>query len=840
MRKFISITILGIVFAILGPDAYSQAPKKPTSAEILLALKKLNVLGSALYVAAHPDDENTRLITYLSNERLVYAAYLSVTRGDGGQNLIGPEIREGLGIIRTQELLAARRRDGGTQFFTRANDFGYSKTAEETLRFWDKDKVLADVVWAIRKFRPDVIITRFPPDSRGGHGHHTSSAILAEEAFDIANDKNTYPNQLKYVRPWQPIRILTNTGRWWNTSITADTEGIVVADVGVFNPLLGQSYTEIASESRSQHKSQGFGSTGSRGSTLEFLEFRKGDEAEDDLFEGIDITWTRVNGGAKIASQIQSVIEAYDFSIPSKIVPELLNIRKNVAKLKDEFWRNRKLNEIDNIIKSSMGMYLEAVANDYSFTPGDSIEINIEAINRSGIPAKLLKVVLNGHERDTVTNLELENNERVRFPFKAKLNAMPFSQPYWLVQEPELGMYNVDDQLKIGLPENDPSITVKYSIEVDGQTLEFEVPVIYKWTDPVGGELYRPLEITPPVFVNLNQNTIVFANDKPQEINVLVKSGRKDVEGSVSLSLATGWKIEPTSIDFSLAEKGEEKTITFSVYPPKEQSEAMLEVHAKVGDKSFNNSLVRIAYDHIPTQTLFPVATAKVVKLEIEKKGETIGYIMGTGDDIPASLEQIGYQVWNMKDDEITSANLETLDAVILGVRALNANDRIKFYMPKLLDYVKDGGTLIVQYNTSRRVKTDKFSPYPLKLSRDRVSEETAEIRILDADHPVLNTPNKITSKDFDGWVQERGLYFPNEWSEEFTPILSSNDKNEKPKDGGLLVAKYGEGYYIYSGYSWFRQLPAGVPGAYRLFTNMISLGKKNPPPNTKLSRSNK
>jgi len=840
MRKFISFAAVVIVVASLGTHSYSQAPKKPTSAEILLALKKLNVLGTALYVAAHPDDENTRLITYLSNEKLIYTAYLSVTRGDGGQNLIGPEIREELGIIRTQELLAARRRDGGTQFFTRANDFGYSKTAEETLSFWEKDKVLADVVWAIRKFRPDVIITRFPPDSRGGHGHHSLSALLAEEAFDIANDPKIYSDQLKYVKTWQPKRILLNTGRWWNQSITAETEGIIAIDVGVFNPLLGQSYTEIASESRSQHKSQGFGSTGTRGSTMEFLEFRKGKKAEDDLFEGIDITWNRVKGGEKIASLIQSVIKEYDFSKPSKIVPDLIDIRKKVAALKDEFWRNRKLNEIDNIIKYSMGLYLEAAANDFSFTPGDSIEINIEAINRSGIPAILTKVVLNGHDRDTVTNLELKNNQRVRFPIKAKLNGMPFSQPYWLVNKPEAGMYNVDDQLKIGLPENDPSLTAMYSIEIDGQTLDYEIPVIYKWRDPVGGELYRPLEITPPVFVNLEQNVVVFANDNPQEINVLIKSGRKDVEGSVSLNLPPEWKIEPAAIDFSLTEKGEEKTVTFSVFPPKEQSESILEVHAQIGGKIFNNSLVRIVYDHIPTQTLFPVSHAKVVKLQIEKKGETIGYIMGTGDDIPASLEQIGYQVWTIKEDEITAQNLESLDAVILGVRALNANDRIKFYMPLLLDYVKAGGTLIVQYNTSRRLKTNEFSPYPLKLSRDRVSEETAEIRILDADHPVLNTPNKITSKDFDGWVQERGLYFPNEWSDEFSPILSSNDTNEDPKDGGLLVAKYGDGYYIYSGYSWFRQLPAGVPGAYRLFTNMISLGNKNSPKNTKLSRTNK
>ncbi|MEO1050675.1 MAG: PIG-L family deacetylase [Bacteroidota bacterium] len=836
IKRLVAVLLL----AILLTPTFAQKPHKPNAAELKLALKKLNVLGSALYVAAHPDDENTRMITYLANEELVNTAYLSMTRGDGGQNLIGPQIRELLGIIRTQELLAARRVDGGQQFFTRANDFGYSKSPEETVQIWDKEQVLSDVVWAIRKFRPDVIITRFPTDGRGGHGHHTTSAILAGEAFDLVGDKTKFPDQLAYVDVWQPKRLLLNTGRWWNSSINENTPGVVTVDVGKYNTLLGKSYTEIASESRSQHKSQGFGSTGRRGQAKEFLEYTAGDRAQNGLFDGINLTWTRIEGGDKVQPLVEQAISNFDLEQPAKSVAELVKIRKMIQTIPDDgYWKEKKTVEVDQLIKGCMALYLEVSASDYYATPGGAIEFNHELINRSDVAVKVLGLKVAQVNMDSALNMSLENNIPVRFKQKVALpKNIEYTQHYWLSEPGTLGMYEVKDRLNIGKAENDPAMNVEYLLEIEGERITYKMPLIYKWNDPVGGELYRPFEVTPPVFSNISEDVYIFAANDPKPIRVTVKAGKANLKGNVQLDLPKGWKSNPVTAAFDLTLKGEEQLIEFSVLPPKKQESAEVGVIASVDGEKYQNSLVSIEYDHIPIQTLFPKASAKLVKLNIEKRGNVIGYIQGAGDKIPESLRNIGYEVWEMKDDEITPENLQNLDAVILGVRVLNTQDRAKFYMKDLLSYAENGGTLIVQYNTNFRLKTNEFAPYDIKLSRDRVTVEEAEVRILKPNHPVINGPNKITEKDFDGWVQERGLYFPNDWSQEYEAILSSNDPGEDAKDGGLLVAKYGKGYYVYTGYSWFRELPAGVPGAFRIFTNLISLGNEEnkKPQNTNLS----
>ena len=833
--------IFSLITLVISLNTFSQAPKSYTSSEILLKLKKLNVLGNVLYVAAHPDDENTRMITYLANHRLFNTAYLSMTRGDGGQNLIGPEIRELLGIIRTQELLSARRRDGGFQFFTRANDFGYSKSAEETLKIWDKEQVLSDVVWTIRKFRPDVIITRFPPTRRAGHGQHESSAILAEEAFDIAGDASKYPEQINLVEPWQPKRLLLNTGRWWSNDINADDPGISTVDVGAYNPLLGNSYTEIASESRSQHKSQGFGSVSSRGIELEYLESKKGDPAETDLFEGIDTSWNRVKGGAGIAKMVNELLAGFDPTYPYKSMKPLLDLRNEVSKLKDPIWREIKVAEIDEIIKAITGLFIEVRTDTYSYTHGDSIKTSLEIVNRSPVKLTLVDVTFKELGQSITLNKEITGNEEIMEDFKTILpKGIEYSQPYWLRDEGSLGMYSVQNRELIGKPENDPALMAYFKFTVNNQPLNYAIPFVYRWRDPVKGEQYRPVEITPPVFLNLDQPVYMFADDTPKQVSVLVKAGKDNLQGNVTLNVPDSWSVIPPSKQISLEKKGEESRLIFMLSPSKNQESVEIIASATIEEGTYNNSLVRISYDHIPIQTLFSKASATAVKLDIEVRGKQIGYIMGAGDAVPESLEQIGYTVQLLQDEDINADNLKNLDAVILGIRALNTNDRIPFQMPLLFDYVKEGGNLIIQYNTSRRLKTNNFSPYEIKLSRLRVAEEDAEIRILAPDHPVLNTPNKISAKDFDNWVQERGLYFPEEWAKEFTAILSSNDTGEDPKDGGLLVAKYGEGYYIYSGYSWFRELPAGVPGAFRLFANMISLGNNENPNNLKLGRKEK
>lgn len=836
-------TTLSIVLTSIAFIVSAQPQKSYTSSEIYLRLQKLNVLGSVLYIAAHPDDENTRMITFLENEGLVSAAYLSMTRGDGGQNLIGPEIREQLGIIRTQELLAARRRDGGEQFFTRANDFGYSKNAEETQEIWDRDLVLADIVWTYRIFRPDVIITRFPANGGGGHGHHTTSAILAVEAFELSGDPSIYSEQLKFVDVWQPERIFTNTGRWWNTSITSEDEGVVTIDVGQYNPLLGQSYSEIAAVSRSQHKSQGFGSTGSRGEQEEFLELINGGVVNDDLFEGIDITWNRVKGSGNISSKISNIVSGFIIDNPEQSISALLEVRKIISQLEDPFWVPKKLLEIDELIRMCGGLYLEVVASQYYVVPDQELNLRVEVTNRSGIQTRLKMISVENIIESYNLDLPGNNSEFVELNVKLPVDK-PISNPYWLNHTGSLGMYIVNNQKLIGKPENDPAIQAELVIEIDGTLLNYRIPVVYKWNDRVKGELRRRVEVIPPVLIQIENSVVIFPSSNPKKIDVKVTAGKVDITPKVQLNLPPNWKSEPVHQMVSMHERLETKTVSFMVSPPDQQEEFNLVATAELEGRKYDRGISTISYDHIPIQTLFPEANSKLVRLDIRKRGATIGYIMGAGDAMPASLEQIGYNVWEMNIDDISPENLAGLDAVIMGIRALNTHPELKNNKETLLNYVNSGGTLIYQYNTSRGIDWEDFAPYEIgftgRSSDSRVSVEEAEITILKPNNEVLNSPNKITSKDFEGWVQERGLYFPSTWSGEYEAILSSHDPGEDPKNGGLLVARYGDGYFVYTGYAWFRQLPAGVPGAFRLFANIISLGNKEKPDKTALNSTNK
>lgn len=818
------IAISAILCALLLQPISAQEFGRFKPGEIRQKLERLNVLGSVLYVAAHPDDENTRLIAYYANEELMRTGYLAATRGDGGQNLIGPEIREGLGVIRTQELLGARRTDGGQQFFSRANDFGYSKTPEETFTIWDREEVLADFVWVFRKFRPDIVITRFDSDGVS-HGHHTASAILAREAFKMAGDAKAFPEQLAYVSVWQPKKIFWNTGRWWFRN-EADTAGLAKISVGGYNPLLGQSYGEIAAKSRSMHKSQGFGSSGSRGDEVEYLKQWGGNVAASP-FADIDTSWDRVEGAKEVAFLINKAIEEYDERRPWEIMESLVLARRALSNIDDVFWKNVKQKEIDELIIGISGLYFSLNATMDSYTPGDSITIVVEAVNRSPVDIRLSQIKFNPWINPITFKTALLNNK----PFSADLNFQlptntPYSHPYWLVEQSQLGMYTVNDQESIGMPENNPPIYGEVTIDVGGELINFQLPVKYKRTDPVDGEVITPITIGPPVMMNVDVGVLVFGDESSKQVEVRVIAGKNNVEGDLSLELPKGWNASPKNQSFRLTRKGEEQMYSFSITPSKKSSVGVVKSVAKVDGRSYSKGRTIIDYDHIPKQTLYPESNVKVVKLDLVKKGNRIGYIQGAGDAIPENLRQVGYQVEELEKDDIDLNNLEKYDAVILGVRAFNTVDWLGYKNKELFEYVKNGGNVIVQYNTNRGLVTNEIAPYKLVLSRDRVAVEDAPVTILAEDHPLIKGPNKIKAEDFDNWVQERGLYFADDWADEFTPLFSSNDPGESPKNGGLLVAKYGEGYYIYSGYSWFRELPAGVPGAYRIFVNMISIGK--------------
>ncbi|MBS1949951.1 MAG: hypothetical protein OJF59_002407 [Cytophagales bacterium] len=817
------------LFFIISFLSLSQPPLQPSASVIKLHLKKLNFLGSVLYVAAHPDDENTRAISYFISDQLAATAYLSITRGDGGQNLIGPEIRDQLGLIRTQELLAARKIDGGEQFFTRANDFGFSKNAKETFEIWNKNEILSDVVKVYRQFQPDVVIDRFPPDERAGHGHHTASAILAQEAFDKSGDANYLPEQVKEFGAWQPKRLFTNTGRWWNQTINENTPGVVTINVGTYNPLLGKSYSEIAAESRTQHKSQGFGSSGRRGDAPEFFEWVKGEKADHSIFDGVNTTWSRIKGGETVIPLVDQAIATFRDEDPSASVPQLLKIRSAIRALPASVWKSRKENEVNQLIQDCLGLFVEATTTSYWSAPGEKVKMAFEVINRSKNVVSLTGIHSSQFSFDSTCSASLPGNVLLNLKTEKSLNKnLEYSDPYWLKKAHSKGIFSVDNRAFIGKPENPPAILFVFTFSLTDEKFQVSVPLVYKKTDPVKGELIRPFAVVPPVFVNLDKKEYLFSNQSPQVVKVLLKSVIENFSGKISLRLPSGWRVEPASQVVQLSKKEEEQLFLFKVYSGKEEGVEQIEALVDVNGIEFDRSLQLVEYDHIPTQVLLPKASAKAMRLNLKKEGSRVAYIMGAGDEIPVSLRNMGYDVWEMTDDEITPSNLKKVDAVVLGVRVLNTNDRIRFFMPALLNYVKEGGALVMQYNNNYElhIDADKFSPYPLTLSRDRVTQEDSEVRMLKPDHPILNFPNKITLKDFDGWVQERGLYFPSKWAAEYEALLSMNDAGEPARDGSLLVAKYGEGYYVYTTLSFFRELPEGVPGAYRLFANIVSVGK--------------
>ena len=822
-----------VLLCCISLQINAQKPKKPSSSEIYEQLQQLNFLGTALYLAAHPDDENTALISYLANDIHARTGYLALTRGDGGQNLIGPEIRELLGVIRTQELLAARRTDGGEQRFTRANDFGYSKNPGETLEFWEKEEVLRDVVWAIRKFKPDVIINRFDHRSPGStHGHHTLSAMLSVQAFDLTGDASVFSDQLELTQTWQPKRLFFNTSWWFYGSAEAfekaNKDNLVSVDVGSYYPAYGLSNTEISALSRSQHKSQGFGNTGSRGEQIEYLELLKGDLPDDgNLFSGIDTSWNRVEGGSEIEKILEEVVTNYDFQNPAASLPGLLKAYPLIKNLKDTHWRELKLNQITQVIKACAGLYLEAAAGQQTATANENIKLNLEAINRSDFPIQLQSVVLLPSGKRIEVSEVLAFNTNFNKQIELNTGNADLTTAYWLKNEGSVGMYKVSDPELIGLPETPHQFKAIFNVQIGDVAIPIQTDLIYKYNDRVDGEVYEPFEIVPQASVAVKDPVIIFANAQPKMITAEVTAYTSNLTGQVALQVPEGWQVSaPQQID--IAQKGETKTIDFKVTPPANASEGELKPQLQISGKTITTKTVTIDYDHIPLQTLVMPSTNKLVRLDIAKKGNYIGYIAGAGDVIPESLQQIGYTVVTVDPSQITAENLSEFDAVVMGVRAYNVIEELQYKQPILLDYVKNGGNMIVQYNTARGFDFSNLGPYPIHLSSDRVTDENSKVTILDPTAEILNYPNKITQNDFEGWVQERGLYFPDTYDPAYKPVIAISDEGEKASDGSLLVAKYGEGHYIYTGLSFFRELPAGVSGAYRLFANMLSVGKND------------
>lgn len=848
--------------------------------EIREALERLNTLGSVMMIGAHPDDEREQVLAYLALGRHVRTAYLSLTRGEGGQNLIGPEQGDELGIIRSQELLASRRIDGAEQYFTRAIDFGFSKTADETLQKWDRNKVLGDVVYNIRRFRPDVVILVFSGTPRDGHGHHQASSILGREAFSLAGDPTKFPEQLAYVQPWSPKLLMMNAGfpgggqnkgkGGKNKADDTPPADRLNLDVGVYSPELGASFGEIGGASRSANRTQGTGAAETKGSQLAPLETISGDKATKDLFENLDITWNRLPGGTAVGEIVKQAVDSFVPARPEALLPQLVKARPLIAAIvastKDPM-AERKLKELDDTIALCSGLSLEAQADKAAVSPGATLRVNFTAIQRLPNQVALTGIRLTGMDGAPTVNLAptvLANNQPSRYNASFTIpENQPYTQPYWLAQPKDGALYTVPDPRDIGLPENTPALTAHFRVQIAGTEIELTRPVQYRYVDRVFGEQVRPFTVIPPVAVSLAESALVFGDAKPRRIEVAVKSNGGKVAGDLRLDVPAGWTATPASSHFELAAAEEQTNVFFNLTPPASDSRGKIRAIAQVGTQTVSTGTEVIQYPHITTQTLLPPAQATLVRADIRILSKTVGYVMGAGDDVPQAIRQLGCEVTLLTESDLSHGDLSRFDAIVTGVRAFNTRPDLRANYQRLFDYANNGGTLIVQYNVpeggappppapgaaAQPAPTQPaqpapaptpavaaagdggllahIGPYPIRISRnDRVTVEEAPITFPNPDLRLLHVPNQITSSDFLGWVQERGLYFADQWDPKYVSVLESHDPGEMPLPGGMLYAPIGKGAYIFSAYDWFRELPAGVPGAYRLFANMLSAAK--------------
>jgi len=809
---------------ILCTAAVAQSPPSWDGSTIKFHLEKLGVLGRVLYLAAHPDDENTMLISYLSKAKMYETAYLSCTRGDGGQNLIGSEQGSELGLIRTEELLGARQIDGGKQFFTTANDFGFSKSATETLKFWGHDSILANIVWVIRNYQPDIIITRFPEDARAGHGHHWTSAILAHEAFRAAADPDRFKEQLKTVKPWQAKRLLWNTFSFGHQNTTSADQFHI--KTGGYNPLLGKSYGQIAAASRSMHKSQGFGVAPYMGERMEYFKTIEGEAPKTSLLDGVTTTWSRIAGGDVIARQIAEVNQNFQPDNPAASVKGLLGIYKAIKALPDGRWKSEKLSETKALITACLGLFADATTDVPVVAVGGKADVRIRVLNRSAIAVQLTGYALAETHKTLQQDLEEGKDFSVTSVLQIPRDA-PITSPYWLKEAHPIGYYKVADASLIGHPLNPPAYTVKMHLSVEGTPVSIELPVEYRHTDEVKGELYQPLVIAPPVTVNVDDPVVLLSKEQPSKIiRAEIKAFKDHQAGVLHLEVPPAFEVGQNDIPFTMNTAGDSRTVEFEVRlkPGLTRSvslDAMLV--ARVGDKQYGRGIKVIEHSHIPTITLFPKAAARLVGLDVKTAGKNIGYVQGAGDMVPASLQQLGYHITPITSAAISAKELAAFDAIITGIRAYNINPLLRALQPRLLDYVKQGGVLVVQYNKNGDMVTDQLGPYPFTVSPDRVTEEDAAVKWLQPDNAAMHYPNTLRPDDFDGWIQERGLYFTRDADSHYSRLFEMHDTDSPPLDGSTLVCRYGKGKYVYSSLDFFRELPAGVPGAFRLFVNLLA-----------------
>lgn len=801
LNAFLAISL------IFTNTLFSQRLEPTNSYDIHRQLKQLNNLSHILYLAAHPDDENTRLLSYFVHEKNIKTSYLSLTRGEGGQNLIGEELGTGLGLIRNYELLAARQLDGALQLFSSTVDFGFSKNPEESLDIWNKNQIIKETEDIIQAIKPDIIICRFPTTGEGGHGHHTASAMIAIEAYN-----NTTANPTAF----HPQRVVFNAFRFGNRNTIKD--GQFKIETQQYQPGLGLSYGQLAGISRSIHRSQGVGTPQNIGVDHEYFELLAGNPIEDDLI-GIDISWNRV-GHPEISKMIENVISNFDFTSPRNSIPALIQIRQYIkANVKDDYWKKEKLKDLDNIIIHCAGILIEALSEVPETSRDAQINIKLNAIARTN-NVKISKIAWENKILSADINLQNDYLSTQNLQVFIGKNH-PITQPFWLEKESNNSHYVYDKKNLLENSINNPA-KLDVGITISGEEFNFKLPIAYKYLHPLRGDVIELMRITPDIVINPLQDVLFIKKNGQNSFSLKLKAYASFKDINLSIKNDAGDLIHSQTLRNVTPLKD---TVINIILEKNANIQQNIFITASTGDQTFEYAQNYIKYDHLPELIYYTKARIKTVNPQWNIPQQKIAYIHGAGDNIPMTLKNMGLNIEVLPESSLTQSEvLNSYSTIILGIRAYNTLAQMDTYMDFLLKYVHNGGRLIVQYNTSNNLFTQNLGPYPFKISRDRVTEENARVSILENNDPLLNHPHKLTPEDFNGWIQERGLYFPSDVDNRYKLILSMHDKGEVPLNTSIMYAPYGKGVFIYTGLSFFRQIPAGQVGAIKLFLNCIEL----------------
>jgi LmbE family N-acetylglucosaminyl deacetylase len=842
----------------LRTPAASVATEYQGAAALGLALRRLGTAKRVLMIAAHPDDENTQIISTLALGQGAEVAYLSLTRGEGGQNGIGPELQDGLGLLRTEELLAARRLDGARQYFTRAYDYGYSKNVEEALGRWPREELLADVVAVIREFRPDIIISIFSGTPADGHGQHHAAGLMAQDGFAAAADRERFTGeQSRGLPPHAAAKLYQALWR-------GDADAPEWLETGVLDPLLGRSHYQVAMASRSRHRSQDMGrpeEPGPRRNELRLIDARDG-FSDVRLFAGVDTLPSqraRTSGARNAVAPLQRyealvarVRAGYNPLRPDRLVPDLVRALDELDRARGLLTGSGSaafLAELDeerlrvgDALTLAAGIRLDGFTDRETIVPGATFEVTLRLWNGGDRPVRL-----QGFEPRTGPGWAVEPIDPPvhalaagalatrRFRMSAPASLQP-SEPYFLREERDGDLYRwpQDARAAWGASFEPPLIGASARIEIDGARIAKDQELTFRGVDLRSGEYRRPLRAVPAVSLLMEPElTVMSAVATAQEsrrITVRVVSESPNaVTGMLRISAPPGWRAEPANVPISWPAGGGERAVDIAITPAPGVRPGDFSISASfsAGDELFDRGYTLIDYPHISPRPLYRPARTAVHVVDVRlPAGLRVGYVAGAGAGTPAVLEQLGVSVRMLGTDDLATADLSGFDAIVTGIRAYEVRPDLVAHNQRLLDYVRRGGTMVVQYNKYEYLEPG-IAPFPVQMARphDRITDADAPVTLLEPGHAALSWPNRITARDFDGWVQERGLYHLRSWDDRFTPLLAMADPGEEPQHGSLLVARHGDGIYVYTGLAFFRQLPAGVHGAYRLFANLISLG---------------